>query len=92
MCEETVLSAQHDVQRFVVDHFVDWSINTDDGVDLLVHWKCHPDENERTWEALEQLVVDVPALVKKFVLGDGHHQLVGAYRKALADAKRQSKK
>ena len=30
------LSAKHDVQRFLVDHFVEWSINTDDEVDVLV--------------------------------------------------------
>ena len=30
------LSAKHDVQRFLVDHFVEWSINTDGEVDVLV--------------------------------------------------------
>ena len=79
MDEEVRLSAMHDVQRFVIDSFVDWAINTDGEVDLLVQWRGHEAEEERTWEPLEQLVEDVPVLVRKYVKQNGHHQLVAAH-------------
>ena len=50
------LAAKHDIQRFLVKRFVKWSINTDGEVDVLVEWQGHDDDDEHTWEALEQLV------------------------------------
>ena len=49
----------------------------------------HDDEEERTWEALEQLVEDVPVLVAKWVQEDGHHQLVATHRRTVRDAKKK---
>ena len=34
--KEVELSAKHDIQRFLVKRFVEWSINTDQEVDVLV--------------------------------------------------------
>ena len=36
MPSEVSLSALHDVQRFVIDRFVEWFINTEGEVDVLV--------------------------------------------------------
>ena len=92
LSEEVCLSAQHDTQRFLVDHFKEWSINTDGEVDVLVHWQRHEDDDEDTWEPLEQLVQDVPALIAKYVKDDGHHQLVAAHRRCVrAEAKKKKK-
>ena len=44
-----------------------------------------------TWEALEQLVEDVPVLIAKYVRADGHQQLVSAHRKAVREAKKKKK-
>ena len=44
----------------------DWSVNTDDEVDLLVKWRGH-DEANNTWDPIDQLVGDVPVLVVKYV-------------------------
>ena len=87
MNDEVRLNALHDVQRFVVDRFVDWSINTDDEVDLRVRWKGHEDEAEDTWQPLEQLVEDVPVVVAKYVREVNHHQLTAVHRKCVQDAK-----
>ena len=87
--KEVELSAKHDIQRFLVKRFVEWSINTDQEVDVLVEWQGHDDEEERTWEPLEQLVEDVPVLVAKWVQADGHQQLVAAHRRAVRDAKKK---
>ena len=40
-------------------------INTDGEADIHVKWRGHDDEEELTWESLEQLVEDVSALVVK---------------------------
>ena len=64
--EEVIASAQHDRAKFKVDHFVDWVVDDDGEVDLLVHWKHHGEE-QRTWEALLQLCEDVPVMVAKYV-------------------------
>ena len=86
------LSAKHDIQRFLVDHFIEWSINTDGEVDVLVQWQGHDDEELRTWEPLEQLVEDVPVLIEKYVREDGHHQLVAAHRQAVKTAKKKRRR
>ena len=70
---------------------MEWSINTDGEVDVLVEWQGHDDEDERTWEALEQLVEDVPVLIAKYVRDDGQQQLVSAHRKAVREAKTKKK-
>ena len=57
----------------------------------LVEWQGHDDEDERTWEALEQLVEDVPVLIAKYVRDDEHQQLVSAHRKAVREAKTKKK-
>ena len=80
-------SAQHDKQKFLVESFEDWSVNTDGEVDLLVKWRGHDDSNN-TWEPLEQLVGDVPVLVATYVkenkgwpdLERGHRNAVRANR------------
>ena len=56
---------------------------------MLVEWQGHDDEEERTWEPLEQLVEDVPVLVAKWVQANGHQQLVAAHRRAVRDAKKK---
>ena len=91
MTKDVELSAKHDIQRFLVKNFVEWSINTDQEVDVLVEWQGHDDEDERTWEALEQLVEDVPVLIAKYVKNDGHQQLVAAHRRAVREAKKKKK-
>jgi len=90
--KEVELSAKHDIQRFLVKRFVEWSINTDQEVDVLVEWQGHDDDEERTWEALEQLVEDVPVLITKYVQADGYQQLVAAHRRAVRDVKKKKKK
>jgi len=80
-------SAQHDKQKFLVESFEDWSVNTDGEVDLLVKWRGHDDSNN-TWEPLEQLVTDVSVLVATYVkenkgwpdLERGHRNAVRANR------------
>ena len=42
------LSAKHDIQRFLIDHFVEWSVNADGEVDVLVQWQGHDDDELRT--------------------------------------------
>ena len=86
------MSAMHDVQRFVVEAFEDWSINTDDEVDLLVRWRGHGDD-ERTWEPLEQLLDDVPVLVGKYVQANRNEpDLVRVYDKCKRQAERKKAK
>ena len=58
---------------------------------MLVEWQGHDEEDERTWEALEQLVEDVPVLIAKYVQADGHQQLVTAHRRAVREAKTKKK-
>ena len=89
--KDVELSAKHDIQRFLVKRFVEWSINTDNEVDVLVEWQGHDEEEERTWEALEQLVEDVPVLVEKYVRSDGHQQLVAAHRACVQALKRKKR-
>ena len=91
MTKAVELSAKHDIQRFLVKSFVKWSINTDQEVDVLVEWQGHEEEDERTWEALEQLVEDVPVLIAKYVRDDGHQQLVADHRRAVNDVKKKKK-
>ena len=83
MSDEVRLSALHDVQKFVVEKFVDWSINTDGEFDLRVRWRGHDDEEEDTWQPLEQLVVDVPVMVAKYVKETDHQQLSAVHRECV---------
>ena len=39
--KELVESAQHDKQKFKVEKFLDWVVNTDGEVDLLIKWRSH---------------------------------------------------
>ena len=81
--KEMVEGAQHDKQRFKVESFADWSVNTDGEVDLLVKWRGH-DESNDTWEPLAQLVADVPVLVAKYVKENaGWPDLDREYKKAV---------
>ena len=50
--KELTESAQHDKQKFLVESFKDWSVNTDGEVDLLVKWRGHEDDNN-TWEPMD---------------------------------------
>ena len=80
--DELTAGALHDTQRFVVEAFDDWDINTDGEVDFLVRWRGHQDE-DRTWESLEQLVDDVSVLVINYVrANDDCPDLVAAHKKA----------
>ena len=89
--KELVESAQHDKQKFLVESFQDWAVNTDGEVDLLVKWRGHDDSNN-TWEPLEQLVADVPVLVATYVKKNkGWPDLERAHRNAVR-ANRSSKK
>ena len=84
-------SAQHDKQKFLVESFEDWSVNTDGEVDLLVKWRGHDDTNN-TWEPMEQLVADVPVLVATHVKDNkSWPDLERAHRNAVR-ANRVSKK
>ena len=65
--EEVVASALHDRQRFLVEKFDDWIVDSDGDAVLLVRWKHHSEE-ERTWEPLQQLWDDVPIMVEKYVV------------------------
>ena len=80
--EEVEASALHDRQSFRVERFDDWDVE-DDEVDILVKWKNH-DDHERTWEPLQQLVEDVPALVEKYVEEVADARLQAAYETAKA--------
>ena len=89
--KELVEGAQHDKQRFLVDKFEDWVVNTDGEVDLLVKWRGHDDDNN-AWDPLEQLVVDVPVLVDKYVKDNkGWPDLERAYRNAVRATKKKKK-
>ena len=44
------------------------------------------DESEWTWEALDQLVDDVPVLIAKYVLDEDHHQLTAVHRRCVQQA------
>ena len=92
--KELVEVAQHDVQKFKVEKFLDWAVNTDGEVDVLVQWRGHDDTNN-TWEPLPQLVADVPATVAKYVKDNaGWPDLEREYKKAVraAKAKKKTKK
>ena len=86
--DELKLHAMHDVQKFIVEAFEEWVINTDGEVDIRVKWRGHEEEEERTWEPLEQLVEDVPALIRKYVHEQAHPQLTAAHRQAIRAAKK----
>ena len=81
--EEVVASALHDRQRFNVERFDDWIVDSDGDTILLVRWKHHT-EQERTWEPLQQLVEDVPALVTAYVNAQADERLGAAYEEAKA--------
>ena len=83
---ELALHAMHDVHKFIVDEFKEWSVNTDDEVDVRVQWRGHPDESEWTWQPLEQLVEDVPVLIAKYVRDEDHHQLTAVHRRCVRQA------
>ena len=87
---ELALHAMHDVHKFIVEAFKEWSINTDGEVDVLVEWRGHPDEGEWTWQPLEQLVEDVSVLVAQYVRGEDHQQLTAAHRRAVRQAKKKT--
>ena len=75
----------------MVEAFDDWSINTDGEVDFLVRWRGHQDE-DRTWEPMEQLVADVPVLVAKYVQENNDSpDLVAAHKKVARAAKTKKK-
>ena len=80
--EEVVASALHDRHKFVVEKFEDWILDDGDA-ELLVRWKNHTDD-ERTWEPLEQLMQDVPELVRKYITSVGNTDLQSAYEECLA--------
>ena len=89
--KELIESAQHDLQKFKVEQFLDWAVNTDGEVDVLVKWRSHDDTNN-TWEPLPQLVLDVPALVAKYVKDNaGWPDLEREYKKAVRAAKKKKK-
>ena len=84
-------SAQHDLQKFKVEKFLDWTVNTDGEVDVLVQWRGHDDTNN-TWEPLSQLVADVPALVAKYVKDNaGWPDLEREYKKTVRKVKAKKK-
>lgn len=81
--------ALHDKQKFLVESFEDWSVNTDGEVDLLVKWRGH-DETNNTWEPMEQLVADVPVLVAKYVKENkGWPDLERAHKNAVRASKKK---
>ena len=85
-------AAQHDKQKFLVEHFEDWSVNTDGEVHLCVKWRGHDDDNN-TWEPITQLVEDVPALVAKYVKDNaGWPDLDREYKKAVRASKAKKTK
>ena len=87
--KELVEGAQHDKQKFLVDKFEDWVVNTEGEVDLLVKWRGHDDDNN-TWEPLEQLVADVPVLVANYVKENkGWPDLERAHRNAVRANKKK---
>ena len=92
MTKELIESAQHDVQKFKVDEFLNWAVNADGEVDILVKWRGHDDTNN-TWEPLPQLVSDVPALVTKYVKDNaGWPDLDREYKKAVRMMKKKKKR
>ena len=89
--KELVEGAQHDLQKFKVEKFLDWAVNTDGEVDMLVQWRGHDDTNN-TWEPLTQLVADVPALVAKYVkMNAGWPDLDREYKKAVRASRKKTK-
>ena len=68
---------------------MEWSINTDVEVDVLVQCQGHDDDDLRTWEPLEQIVEDVPVLIEKHVREDGHQHLVAAHHQAVKMTKKK---
>ena len=81
------LSTKHDTPRFLVDHFVEWSINTDGEVDVLIKFQVYDNGGLRSWDPLEQLVEDVLVLIEKYVHENGHHQLVTVHRQVVKSTK-----
>ena len=66
MIKELIESTQNDVQRFKVQKFFDWSVNTDGEVDILVQWRGHDGINN-IWDPIQQLVYDVSTMVIKYI-------------------------
>ena len=64
--ERLVRTAVNDCQKFEIDEFVGWRLQDDGTVQLKVRWHGFQPQDD-TWEALEGLHDDVPALVGKYL-------------------------
>ena len=72
-----------------METFVDWSVNTDGEVDLLVKWRGHEGDSI-TWESLPQLLQDLAALIAKYVRENtGWSDLDREYKKTIPAAERK---
>ena len=64
---ELVESAQHDEESFEVQEFLNLGPHPDTGaLQVLVRWKGF-DESHDSWEPAEQMHIDVPAKLQKFL-------------------------
>ena len=59
-------TALHDLQKFLVEEFLDWEASRNGDAKLHVKWRGYV---ETTWEPLANLHADVPYLVSKYVTG-----------------------
>ena len=44
--EEVVTSVLHDRQRFLVNEFVDWVVDDNGDVEVMIDWKYHTEDLE----------------------------------------------
>ena len=64
--EKLIRTAVNDCQKFDVEEIIGWKIGPDNAVELHVRWEGFEDE-DNTWQGLQQMHEDVPALVRKYL-------------------------
>ena len=64
--ERLVRTAVNDCQKFDVQEFIGWRASDDGDIELRVRWEGF-EEQDDTWQGLEGLFEDVPALVRQYL-------------------------
>ena len=91
MTQELKRSALHDAESYTVDQILDYEVdtNTPSGFRLQILWRGFQ-EPDATWETLDRLHEDVPALVRRYALTEKIPELLDAIAK-LREAARQKR-
>ena len=83
--ERLVRTAVNDCQKFDVQEFVGWREGDDKSIELKVRWEGFEPQDD-TWQGLEGLFEDVPAMVRKYLrLQAGKSEVLDAAAAKLQD-------